>query len=122
MHKPDRIDFEKLLGFELVTRDLLKGFDLQDDTIGARLGAKVGGTEESTPAKTVQFSKLLGFDTVSRELSESGLDLRDDTLGSKLGAKVGQEPESTGPSQAIDFQNDTFGSRLGAKIGSEANG
>ena len=120
MHKPDRIDFEKLLGFELVTRELLKGFDLQDDTIGSRLGAKVGGTEEGTPAKTIQFSKLLGFETIAEELSR-GLDFRNDALCDKLGAKVGP-PEPISPSRGIDFQNETLGARLGAKVGNEPGG
>ena len=48
MQKPDRIDFAKLLGFELVTRELLENFDLQEETIGAKLGAKVGASIEPT--------------------------------------------------------------------------
>ena len=65
MQKPARIDFAKLLGFELVTRDISRGVDLQNETVGARLGAKVGieVTVEST-------SKMRAF-------------------GDKLGAKVG---------------------------------
>lgn len=47
MQKSDRIDFAKLLGFELVTRELLENFDLQDATVGAKLGAKVGDAEET---------------------------------------------------------------------------
>ncbi len=42
MRKFDRIEFDKLLGFELVTRELLNEFDFQDETVSARLGAKVG--------------------------------------------------------------------------------
>jgi hypothetical protein len=51
MQKPDRIDFAKLLGFELVTRELLENFDLQEETIGAKLGAKVGGVEPTDSEK-----------------------------------------------------------------------
>jgi len=51
MQKPDRIDFAKLLGFELVTRELLENFDLQEETIGAKLGAKVGAAIEPTDSE-----------------------------------------------------------------------
>lgn len=51
MQKPDRIDFAKLLGFELVTRELLENFDLQEETIGAKLGAKVGAEAEPDAPK-----------------------------------------------------------------------
>ena len=51
MQKPDRIDFAKLLGFELVTRELLEDFDLQEETIGAKLGAKVGAEAEPDAPK-----------------------------------------------------------------------
>jgi len=51
MQKPGRIDFAKLLGFELVTRELLENFDLQEETIGAKLGAKVGASIEPTDSE-----------------------------------------------------------------------
>ena len=63
MQKPARIDFAKLLGFELVTRDISRGVDLQN--VGARLGAKVG-------------IEVTG-----------GIDFQNETFGDKLGAKVG---------------------------------
>jgi hypothetical protein len=65
MQKPARIDFAKLLGFELVTRDISRGVDLQNETVGARLGAKVG-------------IEVTG-----------GIDFQNETFGDKLGAKVG---------------------------------
>lgn len=37
-----RIDFSKLLGFDMVGDRLSAGVDFKDDAIGARLGAKVG--------------------------------------------------------------------------------
>jgi hypothetical protein len=40
MQKPPRIDFAKLLGFELVTRDISRGVDLQNETVGPRLGCQ----------------------------------------------------------------------------------
>ncbi len=42
MPKIERVEFDKLLGFELVTRELVNEFDFQDETVSARLGAKVG--------------------------------------------------------------------------------
>ena len=65
-------DFAKLLGFETVAASVSDNLDLRDDTIGSRLGAKVGGIEPGAPAR--------------------GIDFQDETLGAKLGAKVG-EPE-----------------------------
>ncbi len=42
MNKPDRIDFSKLLGFDAVSDRIAGSVDFQDETISARLGAKVG--------------------------------------------------------------------------------
>ncbi len=42
MHKPDRIDYAKLLGFDAVSDQLSDGLDFQNETIGDKLGAKVG--------------------------------------------------------------------------------
>ena len=108
-----QIDFTKLLGFNTVSNELPDGLDFKGDSIGARLGAKVG-TEVTPETKAIQFSKLLGFDIATDELSK-GLDLQDETLSAKLGAKVG--PEITSPSRGIDFQDETLGARLGAKVG-----
>ena len=45
-----RLDFTRLLGFDSVSDQILDGIDFQDETIGAKLGAKVG-EEPSVPAK-----------------------------------------------------------------------
>jgi hypothetical protein len=90
MHKPDRIDFDKLLGFELLTRELSKALDFQAESFGAKLGAKVGGTEEGGPPKTIEFARLLGFDSLAEGLPKV-IDFRDETLSDKLGAKIGPE-------------------------------
>ena len=37
-----KIDYAKLLGFAAVSDQLSEGVDFQDETISARLGAKVG--------------------------------------------------------------------------------
>jgi len=37
-----KINFAKLLGFAQVSHNLSESFDFRDDTIGAKLGAKVG--------------------------------------------------------------------------------
>jgi hypothetical protein len=42
MQKPDLIDLTKLLGFETVTCGRPEAIDFQDETLGAKLGAKVG--------------------------------------------------------------------------------
>ena len=46
MQKPDTIDFAKLLGFDTVVRDLSEDLDFQNETLGAKLGAKVGDVIE----------------------------------------------------------------------------
>jgi hypothetical protein len=42
MQTHDRLDFDKLLGFGTVSDRIDQTVDLQDETIAARLGAKVG--------------------------------------------------------------------------------
>jgi hypothetical protein len=45
MKKDAKIDFAKLLGFALMEKELVDAIDFQDDTLGAKLGAKVGDLE-----------------------------------------------------------------------------
>ena len=47
MRKVDAIDFAKLLGFNTVVRDLSEDLDFQNETLGAKLGAKVGDVVEA---------------------------------------------------------------------------
>jgi hypothetical protein len=42
MQKPERMDFAKLLGFETVSDQIAGSIDFQNQTMAARLGAKVG--------------------------------------------------------------------------------
>ncbi len=49
MQKADKIDFTKLLGFETVTSEWSEALDFQDETLGAKLGAKVGDVEALAP-------------------------------------------------------------------------
>jgi hypothetical protein len=50
-----KIDYAKLLGFEAVSDELSNGVDFQDETIGARLGAKVGAVEPGgDPTKVIE--------------------------------------------------------------------
>jgi hypothetical protein len=64
------IDFTKLLGFATVSQELSAGIDLQNDTLGSKLGAKVGDQIESQgPARVVNF--------------------QNDAFASRLGAKMG---------------------------------
>ena len=42
MEGTGQIEFAKLLGFDVVSDQLSESVDFRDETIGARLGAKVG--------------------------------------------------------------------------------
>ena len=42
MHEIHKIDFSKLLGFQVMGDESLEKVDFQDETFGGRLGAKVG--------------------------------------------------------------------------------
>jgi hypothetical protein len=65
-----KIDFTKLLGFDTAAEELSYGLDLQRESLGDKLGAKIGPPEETSPTTRI--------------------DLRDAALGAKLGAKVGE--------------------------------
>ena len=41
MRNPE-LDFTKLLGFQTIAETLTEDLNLQDETLGAKLGAKVG--------------------------------------------------------------------------------
>ena len=47
--KATNLDYTKLLGFEAVSDLIADTLDFQDDTLGAKLGAKVGKEENSPP-------------------------------------------------------------------------
>ena len=47
MQKTEKIDLTKLLGFETVAREASDDVDFQDETLGAKLGAKVGNIIEA---------------------------------------------------------------------------
>src|SRR5690348_16364325 len=83
------IDYGKLLGFQTVSDHLTGKIDFKDETLGTKLGAKVGQVE-AIPTSALDHSKLLGFDTVTDELA-AGIDFQNETLADKLGAKVGFE-------------------------------
>jgi hypothetical protein len=51
MPRANKIDFAWLLGFETVTCELSEAVDFQDETLGAKLGAKVGGVEALAPER-----------------------------------------------------------------------
>jgi hypothetical protein len=51
-----KIDYAKLLGFNAVSEQLSEGLDFQDETIAAKLGAKVGA-EPLDPAKTIETAE-----------------------------------------------------------------
>lgn len=52
MQKQSKIEFGKLLGFDSVSDRISGDVDFQDDTLGARLGAKVG-LEPAEPSVTL---------------------------------------------------------------------
>jgi hypothetical protein len=52
-----KLDYSKLLGFAAVSDQLSEGVDFQDETISARLGAKVGGTEPTEPAQLIETAE-----------------------------------------------------------------
>jgi hypothetical protein len=87
MQKLEKIDYAKLLGFSSVSHQISGGVDFQDETIGAKLGAKVG---VETDEPKIDYARLLGFDAVSDKLS-ANVDFQDETFGARLGAKVGAE-------------------------------
>jgi len=91
MSRAKSIDFAKLIGFATVGDRLSEGVDLQDETFGDKLGAKVGEFEETPQlTKKVDYARLLGFEIIGSHLSD-GIDFRDERFGDKLGAKVGTE-------------------------------
>ena len=58
MQKPDTIDFAKLLGFDTVTHDLSEDVEFQNETLGAKLGAKVGDVIEAVaPGRSLKISQ-----------------------------------------------------------------
>ena len=89
MAKIGSIDFSKLLGFALVADAGSDGIDFRNQTVAARLGAKVGLEPRGKPT-TVEFRRLLGFAAVGDEIGES-VDFQADVIEAKLGAKVGVE-------------------------------
>jgi hypothetical protein len=56
MKNANEIEFAKLLGFDTVSDQISWDVDFRDETIGTRLGAKIG-TDESEPAP----SRKVGF-------------------------------------------------------------
>jgi hypothetical protein len=42
-----KIDYSKLLGFDIVTGDLEKGVDFKNPAVAAKLGAKAGATTKT---------------------------------------------------------------------------
>ena len=69
MQKTEKLDMARLLGFDTVATELAGRIGFQDETLSAKLGAKVG--EQSGPAL-----------------------FQNEDVAAKLGAKVGTEPGS----------------------------
>jgi hypothetical protein len=47
MNGPSKIDYSKLLGFDIVTDELDKGVDFKNPAVAAKLGAKAGVTTKT---------------------------------------------------------------------------
>ena len=47
MSENRKIDFSKLLGFQVMSEELAERVDFQAETLAARLGAKVGGKDDA---------------------------------------------------------------------------
>ena len=45
-----RIDYSKLLGFDVVSDEIANGIDFRNEIVGAKLGAKVGSATTKMPA------------------------------------------------------------------------
>lgn len=50
MRETKNIDFGKLLGFDTVSDRIEGRFDFRDETIGTKLGAKVGAEDAPDPS------------------------------------------------------------------------
>jgi hypothetical protein len=48
-----KIDFTKLLGFETISDQVSEGLDFQDETVAAKLGAKIGPDLPEAPTDAV---------------------------------------------------------------------
>ncbi len=63
MDETNHLDFTKLLGFNTVADELSGGLDLQDETFGDKLGAKVGdGTEAHSSRLNASTFRTLPWD------------------------------------------------------------
>jgi hypothetical protein len=71
MQASKKIDFARLLGFEMVSDQISGSLDFQDEIVGDKLGAKVGPIEPSSPIGRIDYNRILGFQTVSDQISGS---------------------------------------------------
>ena len=58
MQKPKKVDLTKLLGFETVTNEPTDDIDFQDETLCAKLGAKVGSIEAVDKAAKPSIERI----------------------------------------------------------------
>jgi hypothetical protein len=63
MSKPTKIDYSKLLGFDIVADELNEGVDLKNPTVAAKLGAKAG--PPPPPPTTVKVEEPMLMTEVS---------------------------------------------------------
>jgi hypothetical protein len=73
MNGPNKIDYSKLLGFDIVTGELDKGVDFKNPAVAAKLGAKAGMT-------TIKVEEPM----VAREISGPGAPVMQGLGGRKV--------------------------------------
>ena len=54
MSENRKIDFSKLLGFQVMSDELAERVDFQAETFAARLGAKVGGKDDAPQLAAIE--------------------------------------------------------------------
>ena len=60
MQGPTKIDYSKLLGFDIVSEELKKGVDFNNPVVAAKLGAKVGKTATTKADQPMLMPEVSG--------------------------------------------------------------
>jgi hypothetical protein len=78
MQGPSKIDYSKLLGFDVVTDELEKGVDFKNPVVAAKLGAKAG--VQPTTSKTMMPMNL------PSDVADPGVPVMEGLGGRKIGS------------------------------------
>src|SRR5262249_18438630 len=82
-----KIDFTKLLGFQTVNDPASKGVDFQDETIAAKLGAKVGIDVTEPARSSVVMRRGSTFTEHPVEIAETWSSVVVDARGGRAAAR-----------------------------------